>query len=105
MMTYRLARRARRDVLEIWQHIARDNERAADRFIDVLTHYFELLGANPRAGRRRDELRPGYRSFPVGEYLIFYRITEPGVCIMHVLHGRRDIEALFGHQRPAREAT
>ena len=97
MMTYRLARRARRDVLEIWRHIAEDNERAADQFIDLLTHYFGLLGANPRAGRPRDELRPGYRSFPVGEYLILYRIMEPGVCIMHVVHGRRDIEALFGH--------
>jgi toxin ParE1/3/4 len=97
MMTYRLARRARRDVLEIWQHIAEDSERAADRFIDLLTHYFELSGENPRAGRRRDELRPDYRSFPVGEYLIFYRITEPGVRIMHVMHRRRDIEALFSH--------
>ena len=44
MMTYRLARRARRDVLKIWQHITEDNERAADRFIGLLTHYFELLG-------------------------------------------------------------
>lgn len=57
MMTYRLARRARRDVLKIWQYIARDNERAADRFIDLLTHTFELLGDNPRAGRRRGEFR------------------------------------------------
>jgi toxin ParE1/3/4 len=96
MMTYRLARRARRDVLKIWQHIAENNERAADRFIDLLTHYFELLGDNPRAGRRRDELRRGYRSFPVGEYLILYRVMEPGVCIMHVVHAPRDIEALFG---------
>ena len=96
MMTYRLAGRARRDILKIWEYIAQDNERAADRFIDLLTHYFQLLGDNPRAGRRRDELQPGYRSFPVGEYLILYRIAEPGVCIMHVVHGRRDIQALFG---------
>jgi len=51
MVTYRLARRARRDVLKIWQHIAEDNERAADRLIDLLTHYFELLGF-----RFRDQL-------------------------------------------------
>jgi toxin ParE1/3/4 len=97
MMTYRLTRRARRDVLNIWRHIAADNERAADRFIDLLARYFELLGDNPRAGRRRDRLRRGYRSFPVGEYLIFYRIMKPGVCIMLVMHGRRDIETLLGH--------
>ena len=27
-----------------------------------------------------------------------YRIMEPGVCIMHVVHARRDIEALFGRE-------
>jgi toxin ParE1/3/4 len=62
----------------------------------LLTHHFRLLGDNPRVGRRRDELRSGYRSFPVGEYLILYRIREPGVQILHVVHGRRDIEVLFG---------
>ena len=95
MTTYRLARRARRDVLKIWQYIAEDNVRAADRFVDLLTHYFKLLGENPRAGRRRDELRHGYRSFPAGDYLILYRVMEPGVCIMHVVHSRRDMEARF----------
>jgi len=94
MVTYRLTLRARREVLNIWQRIAEDNEQAADRFIDLLIHSFTVLGDNPRAGRRRDDLRRGYRSFPVGEYL--YRITEPGVCIMHLVHARRDIEALFG---------
>jgi toxin ParE1/3/4 len=89
-MTYRLTRRARRDALNIWRYIAQDNEQAADRFIDLLTHHFRLLGDVPYAGRRRDEIRPGYRSFPLGEYLIFYRIMEPGVRIMHVVHGRMD---------------
>ncbi|HSY98419.1 MAG TPA: type II toxin-antitoxin system RelE/ParE family toxin [Terriglobales bacterium] len=87
--------RARLDVLNIWQHIAEDNEPAADRFIDLVIRHFQLLGENPHAGRRRGELRPGYRSFPVGEYLILYRATESGVHILHVVHGRRNIEALL----------
>jgi plasmid stabilization system protein ParE len=64
-MTYRLTRRARQDVLSIWRYIADGDESAADRFIDLLTQYFRLLGENPMpvAG---DELRPGYRSFPSG---------------------------------------
>ncbi len=90
-MAYRLTRRARRDVLNIWRHIAENNELAADRFIDSLTHHFRLLGDMPYLGRQRDDIRLGYRSFPVGEYLIFYRVMEPGVRIMHVVHGRRDL--------------
>ncbi|MGO9256718.1 MAG: type II toxin-antitoxin system RelE/ParE family toxin [Bryobacteraceae bacterium] len=86
-----MTRRARRDVLNIWRRIAEDNEPAADRFIDLLTRHFRLLGGTPYAGRQRDEIRPGYRSFPVGEYLIFYRVVVPDVSIMHVVHGRMDL--------------
>jgi toxin ParE1/3/4 len=63
-MAYRLTKRARRDVLNIWRFIAKDSEAAADHFIDLLTHHFRMLGDVPYAGRPRDELRPGYRSFP-----------------------------------------
>jgi toxin ParE1/3/4 len=94
-MGYRLTARARRDVVSIWSYIAVDSEAAADRFIDLLVQHFQLLGDNPHLGRRRDELRADYRSFPVGDYLIFYRAGQPGVRIMHVVHGRRDVEALF----------
>ena len=90
-MAYRLTARARRDLVEIWRHIAEDNESAADRFVDLLIHHLRMLGENPKAGRTRDELRLGYRSFPVGEYLIFYKIIARDVSIRHVLHGRRDL--------------
>jgi toxin ParE1/3/4 len=46
-------------------------------------------------GRQRDELRPGYRSFPVGQYLILYRVTDESVEIMHILHGKRDLGAVL----------
>ena len=70
-MIYRLTRRARRDVVAIWVEIAKDDESAADRFVALLTKQFSLLGKYPYAGRTREDLRPGYRSFPVGQYLIF----------------------------------
>jgi plasmid stabilization system protein ParE len=47
MATYRLTRQARRDLLEIWQRIAEDDEPAAERFIDLLIHHFQILGENP----------------------------------------------------------
>lgn len=95
-MTYCLSRRARLDILLIWNYIAEDNEQAADRFIDLLLQRFQLLGRNPHIGRRRDELRVGYRSFPVGQYLVFYRVMDTFIQIMHVVHGKRDVEVLFG---------
>jgi toxin ParE1/3/4 len=41
-------------------------------------------------------LRPGLRSFPVGQYIIIYRIDDTDVLILHVMLGRRDIETMFG---------
>ena len=95
-MTYCLSRRARRDILLIWSYIAKDNEQAADRFIDSLIQHFKLLGRNPHIGRRRDDLRAGYRSFPVGQYLVFYRVVDGDIQVMHVVRGKRDIDSLFG---------
>jgi toxin ParE1/3/4 len=80
----------------IWVYIASssDSLEIADRTIDRITEYFSVLANNPYIGRRRDaDLRPGLRSFPVGNYLILYRIEQDVVLILHVVHGRRDLEA------------
>jgi toxin ParE1/3/4 len=95
-VNYYLSSRARRDILLLWNYIAEDNEQAADRFVDFLIQRFKLLGRNPHIGRRRDDLRAGYRSFPVGQYVVFYRVMDNVIQIMHVVHGKRDIDKLFG---------
>jgi len=57
---------------------------------------FFLLTTYPHVGRRRDEdLRPGLRSFPVGEYVIIYRVAGDDVLILRVIRGSRDIAALL----------
>ncbi len=39
----------------------------------------------------------GAAASPVGEYVIVYCVEADDVLILRVAHGRRDIEALFGH--------
>ena len=53
------------------------------------------LASTPGMGRTRDEIAEGLRSFPVGRYVIFYRTIPEGVEIVRVLHGSRDVDALF----------
>lgn len=50
-----------------------------------------MLADNPQAGRERPELGRGIRSFPVGNYIVFYEATACGPKIVRVLHGARDI--------------
>lgn len=98
-MAHRLAPEVETELDDIWYYIAREsgNVGVADRLIDSITDRFFLLSRHPNIGRRRDEdLRAGLRSFPVGEYVIIYRIEGDDVMILHVTHGRRDMEALFG---------
>jgi toxin ParE1/3/4 len=98
-MAHRLAPEVEAELDNIWYYIARESGsvEVADRLIDSITHRFFLLASHPYVGRRRDrDLRPSLRSFPVGEYVIIYRIEGEDVMILHVTHGHRDMEALFG---------
>jgi toxin ParE1/3/4 len=90
-MSHRRSPLADSDLDDIWYYIA-------DRLIGSITDRFFLLASHPHLGRARDEdLRPGLRSFPVGEYVILYRIEDEDVVILRVLRGSRNIAALFSH--------
>jgi len=86
---------AEADLDEIWLHIAQDDPNSADRFIDLIEERCRLLAENPLMGRSRPELAPGLRSFPVGNYIIFYNPIEGGIEIVRVVSGARNIDALF----------
>lgn len=96
-MAYRLAPEAEDDLQDIAFYLFQEtgNIEVADRLIVLIARRFELLADHPRAGRARDDLRPGMRVFPVGEYLLIYRQAGPDVVIVRVLHGSRDVEALL----------
>jgi toxin ParE1/3/4 len=99
-MAHRRSPQADSDLDDIWYYVATNSGSLdiADRLIDSITNRFFLLASHPNIGRARDaDLRPGLRSFPVGEYVIIYRLQDEDVLILRVLRGSRDIEALFGH--------
>ena len=96
MSGYQLSPKAQADLDDFWLYVARESGsiEIATRLIEAVTERFWLLAQHPQAGRKRDDLRAGLRSFPVGEYVIIYRIGLEDVLILHVLHGSRDIAAL-----------
>jgi toxin ParE1/3/4 len=95
-MAHRVAPEAEGDLDNIWYYVAKESGSIdiTDRLIDSICQRFYLLACHPHVGRRRDEdLRTGVRSFPVGEYVIIYRVEKDDAFILHVLRGSRDIEA------------
>lgn len=73
-MTYSLSPRGRADVDEIAHYIALESGslETAHRFLESIYRRFLLLGRYPQAGRKRDDLRPGVRTFPAGQYVVVY---------------------------------
>lgn len=97
-MRYVLSLRARRDIDEIWDFIARDNPDAATRFTARLGENLGLLTRAPLMGRSAESLGQGFRRLAVGNYLVLYRTTEDHIEILRVLHGARDIESLLDRE-------
>lgn len=96
-MAYRLAPQAEADLEDIAFYIFHESSsvEVADRVVHLIAERFDLLAEHPRAGRARDDLRPGIRAFPVGDYLILYREAGTDIAIVRVVHGSRDLAALF----------
>ena len=102
MSGYVLSTEAEFDLDEIWEYIAADNPDAADRWITNLFDAFEALGQTPGMGHRREDLTAYPVLFwPVGAYLIIYRVASLPIEIVAVTQGARDIPAFLsrrGHQ-------
>jgi toxin ParE1/3/4 len=92
MKRYRLMRPAKADLDEIWSWCTQDaGFETADRLIQSLADSFLTLASMPSAGRKRDDLKAGMRSFPSSSYIIYYTKPPRGrVQILRVIHGRRD---------------
>ncbi len=94
MARIRVSAQARADLLEIWLYIARDSIDSAERNL-TFQEKFRALAAQPEIGRGRDELLGGMRSFPVGNYQIYYEPMAGGIRVLRVLHSARDTGKIF----------
>lgn len=95
MSRVRLTEPATQDLEEIYDYIALDNIEAAERLKNQIQRRWRAAAENPGIGRKRDEWRPILRSVREGNYLILYHQIEDGIEIVRIVHGARDIEALF----------
>ncbi len=95
MTTVERTPQAEEDLIEVWQYIARDDDKAATAHLRRLDETCVRLAEQPGMGRARPEIRSDLRSFPVGKYVILYRVVDDGVLIVRVVHGARDLSNLF----------
>lgn len=89
---------AEADLLDIATYIARDDPARALSFVDEIEARCAELLPFPDTGRLRPELAPELRSKPHGSYIIFYTPGAEVVRVERVLHGARDVMAVFGRE-------
>lgn len=87
------AKRALQDFQEIHDYIAKDNAGAALQFVKRLHERCSELAQFPGIGRRRDDVRSGYRSITEGDYIIFYLVpSAKAIEIVPVIHAKQDLD-------------
>jgi toxin ParE1/3/4 len=87
---FRISRAARQDLLFIARFTERRWGKAQrNHYLKQLDEVFGLISENPSIGRACDELSPGYRKFPEGAHVIYFRTTDR-VEIIRILHERMD---------------
>ncbi len=86
---------AKQDIDRINNSLSLRNSDAAERFLDAVAQRLRTLANFPKMGRRRDEIAPRLRSFPIEDYLIFYRPIEKGTEVLRIVTSYSDLEFLF----------
>ena len=93
MKRFTLSPRAQADIEEIWNYTVKQwNANQAEVYLRKIKAAIEAIADGPRLGQPCDEVRAGYRKYPAGSHLLFYRMTPDGIDIVRILHQRMDFE-------------
>jgi toxin ParE1/3/4 len=93
---YLLSAIARQDIISIRDYTMETwGEEQVSIYLSQLEQRFEWLVKNPRLGKKRDDVKEGYRSFQEGRHVIFYRISEVDIEVIGIPHQSEDIEHHF----------
>ena len=87
--------KARQDLIDIGDYIARDSRANARRFVARLQGRCRQIGHAPLSYRSREDLASGLRMAPLGRYVIFFRMLDDTVRIERVLHGARNLPGVL----------
>jgi len=97
MKAFELTQKAKNDL----RKIARFTEKRWGRdqrffYIKQFDDAFYLLAESLALGKQCDFIKKGYRKFPQGSHILFYReVSKSKIIIIRILHKRMDVESKF----------
>ena len=95
MRKFDLTRSAQADLKSIARYTQeRWGVRQRNTYLKEVDQVFRALAKNPLIGRSCDDIREGYRKFPHGGHVIYYKhLSEDELLIVRILHMTMDVEA------------
>jgi toxin ParE1/3/4 len=91
MSGWKLSRRARKDLAEVWYYSNRQwGPEQADRHIAGLQEACGKLAANPSLGRPLPEVPKEVRQYLYGSHVIVYQMDGEQVYVARILHEAMD---------------
>ena len=87
---FRVSRAASQDLLRIGRFTERRWGKARrNHYLGQLDEAFALIAENDSIGKICDDISSGYRKFPEGSHVVYYRVTDI-VEIIRILHERME---------------
>lgn len=98
MKPFQLSSKAKADLKDIAFFTQRRwGQKQRNIYIKQFNDSFWLLADNPDIGKTCDAIRPGYRKFPLGSHVIFYKQTDcQHIQIIRILHKSMDVTPILG---------
>ncbi|GHT64099.1 toxin ParE1 [Bacteroidia bacterium] len=92
--SFHIKEKATEDLDEIWLYTFQKwSQSQADKYYWLLIEGIEFVASHFEAGKSIDDIKLGYRSFPVESHLIFYKQAEDKMIeIVRILHQSVDIK-------------
>lgn len=89
-------------LLELRRYIAAaGSAEVAVRYVESIVAFCEELGAFPRRGRARDDIRPGLRTLGFKRRIVIaFAVLDHTVVIVGIFYGGRDYRAVLGADTP-----
>ncbi len=98
MKPFQLTNKAKSDLRDIALFTSRRwGREQRNIYLKQFDDSFWLLAENPDIGKTCGEIREGYRKFPQGSHVIFYRqVGSQDIEIIRILHKSMDVNPVFG---------
>ena len=97
-MTVRLTPEAESDLEGIGDKIAEHNPARAVTYVQEMRERCYRIGEFPHAWPPRPQWGEGIRITVHGTYVIVHRVRDETVQVLRVVHGARDLDALFAEE-------